>query len=71
MDLDGNGVIEISELQDAIKKYQNNEKDTTELQAIIDEMDYHGNKVLNYNEFLTATIGIKQFKDAESARERL
>ena len=38
------------------------EKDVT---SIIEEVDYKGNKKINYSEFLAATISVKRFLTEE------
>ena len=35
----------------------------SEIDRIIDEVDYFGNKKINYTEFLVATLDVKQFMD--------
>ena len=32
-----------------------------EVQDIIAQLDYHGNKMINYSEFLAATIDVRDF----------
>ena len=32
-----------------------------EVQDIISQLDYHGNKMINYSEFLAATIDVRDF----------
>ena len=34
--------------------------DETELEKIVNEVDYHGDKMINYSEFLSATISVKK-----------
>ena len=36
-----------------------------QIDAIIDEVDYMGNKKINYSEFLVATMDVKRFLDEE------
>jgi Ca2+-binding EF-hand superfamily protein len=36
-----------------------------QIQDIIDEVDYMGNKKINYTEFLVATMDVKRFLDEE------
>ena len=33
--------------------------DDTELDKIVNEVDYHGDRMINYSEFLSATIQVK------------
>jgi len=35
----------------------------SEIDQIISEVDYFGNKKINYTEFLVATLDVKQFLD--------
>lgn len=61
IDKNGDGVISKEELGEAIKEFQDDEQSKAELQAIINEMDYNGNQMINYNDFLGATIDTKRF----------
>ena len=58
IDTDNSGFIEISELEEAIKKAKH-EMTAKEIRSIISEIDYHGNQRINYSEFLAATISVQ------------
>ena len=53
-------MIKASELQDVLLQRRMNVSGQ-EIQDIISQMDYHGNKMINYSEFLAATIDIRNF----------
>ena len=55
-------MITSAELKQAIKKSQINIPDT-EIDRIINEVDYHGNNKINYTEFIIATMDVKSFLD--------
>ena len=55
MDKDQTGDITASELREALNEAQI-KIDETELEKIINEVDYHGDRYINYSEFLSATI---------------
>ena len=55
-------MISAEELQQAIKSSGINIPDD-QIQSIIDEVDYMGNKKINYTEFLVATLDVKNFLD--------
>ena len=55
IDKDQTGDITAAELKDAL--YQAHIKiSDEELEKIVNEVDYHGDKMINYSEFLSATI---------------
>lgn len=58
--MDGTGLIKASELQDVLLQRRMNVSGQ-EINDIIAQMDYHGNKMINYSEFLAATIDIRNF----------
>lgn len=62
IDADGTGLINADELKNAIKKSTLNIPDS-EIDSIINEVDYFGNGKINYTEFLVATLDVKQFLD--------
>ena len=62
IDIDGTGLINASELKVAIKQSNLNIPDS-EIEDIINEIDYYGNQKINYTEFLVATLNIKEFLD--------
>lgn len=64
IDKDGTHMINADELKEAIKKSNMNIPDD-QIDAIIDEVDYMGNKKINYSEFLVATMDVKRFLDEE------
>ena len=62
IDKDGTGLINADELKLAIKQ-SNIAIPDDEIEKIIDEVDYFGNKRINYTEFLVATLDVKSFLD--------
>ena len=60
IDKDGSGMILASELTEIIKKCDLNIS-KSDIDEMINEVDYHGNGKINYSEFLSATIDIKKF----------
>lgn len=62
LDKDRTGLINADELKLAIKASDINIPDE-QIDNIINEVDYFGNKKINYTEFLVATLDVKQFLD--------
>ena len=62
LDKDRTGLINADELRQAIKGSGVKIPDG-EIERIIDEVDYFGNKKINYTEFLVATLDVKSFLD--------
>lgn len=60
IDQDGTGLIKVSELSQVLKKKKLSMSDT-DIKSLIEEMDYHNNGMINYSEFLSATIDLKSF----------
>ena len=60
IDTDGTGMIKAQELHDILMQKRMNVSDT-EIREMIDQMDYHNNKKINYSEFLAATIDVRRF----------
>ena len=60
IDIDGTGLIKANELQEVLLQRRMNVSGQ-EINDIISQMDYHGNKMINYSEFLAATIDIRNF----------
>ena len=60
IDIDGTGLILASELAEIIKKQDLNIS-KTDIQDMINEVDYQGNGKINYSEFLSATIDVRTF----------
>lgn len=58
MDTDKTGLINVDELKQAMKQSDITIPDA-EIDRIIDEVDYFGNKKINYTEFLVATLDVK------------
>ena len=56
IDTDNSGYIEMAELKEALAKHNVPEQ---ELDKIIENVDYAGNKRINYTEFIAATLDIK------------
>jgi calcium-dependent protein kinase len=57
-------LINADELKQAIKNSNLNIPDQ-QIDEIIDEVDYFGNKKINYTEFIVATMDVKRFLDEE------
>lgn len=64
MDLDGTGDIQANELKIALKSANINFNDD-DIEQIINEVDYGGDKIINYSEFLSATISVKEILTEE------
>lgn len=62
IDKDGSNMITAKELSDAIHKMKMNMSDR-EVTDLIDQVDYQGNKKINYSEFLSATLNLERFLD--------
>ena len=62
LDKDGTGLINAEELKNAINS-SDIQIPETEVNKIIDEVDYFGNGKINYTEFLVATLDVKSFLD--------
>jgi len=60
IDTDGTGLIKAAELRDILLHRRMNVSDQ-EISDIIEQMDYHNNKMINYSEFLAATIDVRNF----------
>ena len=56
-------MINANELKQAILTNKDVNLFDTEIDNIINEVDYFGNKKINYTEFLVATLDVKQFLD--------
>lgn len=59
IDTDHTGYIDAKELSDAMKK-SNIDVPVKEIEMIIREIDYKGNKQINYSEFIAATLHTKK-----------
>ena len=60
IDTDRTGMITFSELSDAFEKNATNKMSSQRIQAIMNNVDYHGNGKINYSEFLAATVSVRQ-----------
>ena len=60
IDTDGTGLIHASELRDIILQ-QHGKVSESQINDIIQELDYIENNKINYTEFLAATIDVKTF----------
>lgn len=58
LDKDQTGDITIAELRDALQEAKMR-IDESELDKIVSEVDYRGDRLINYSEFLSATIQVK------------
>ena len=66
-DKDGPGMIKAHELADVMRD-QNLNMSTAQVDDLINEIDYHGNGMINYTEFLSATVSIQQFMTEDRLR---
>lgn len=62
IDKEGTGLINAEDLQEALKNSDLHIPDE-EIKKIIAEVDFFGNKKINYTDFLVATMDIKSFLD--------
>ena len=62
IDKDGTGLIAADDLQEALKNSDLHIPDS-EIQKIVAEVDFFGNKKINYTDFLVATMDVKSFLD--------
>lgn len=60
MDTGGTGMIDMKELTEVLTN-KGIKIDVNQLNSIISEIDYYGNKQINYSDFLSATINIRVF----------
>lgn len=60
IDTDGTGMIQAEELSSILRQKQMN-MSGNEVQEMISQMDYQGNQMINYSEFLAATIDVQNF----------
>mmetsp|Transcript_106571 Transcript_106571/g.147538 ORF Transcript_106571/g.147538 Transcript_106571/m.147538 type:complete len:102 (-) Transcript_106571:251-556(-) len=60
IDEDGTGLIKANELTKVLSRGKSKISDK-EIKNLINEIDYHGNHMINYTEFLAATISINNF----------
>lgn len=60
IDTDGTGMIKAHELNEVLTK-QALSTSSADIKEMISQMDYHNNKMINYSEFLAATIDVKHF----------
>ena len=60
MDTGGTGMIDMKELTEVLTN-KGIKIDVNQLNSIISEIDYFGNKQINYSDFLSATINIRVF----------
>ena len=67
IDTDGSGMMSASELTEVIKKC-NLKISQHDIEEMIKEVDYHGNGKINYSEFLSATIDVKNFLTKQKLR---
>ena len=62
IDKDGTGLINANELKAAIAQ-SDIQVSEYQIDEIIDQCDYMGNKKINYTEFMVATLDVKSFLD--------
>lgn len=62
IDTEQTGLISVKQLKDAFKRAEI-KVNSSQLNHIIDQVDYHGNHEISYNEFIAATLEGKYFKD--------
>lgn len=65
MDKDQTGDITALELKEALNEAQVKIDGDGELERIVSEVDYHGDQLINYSEFLSATIQVKSILTQE------
>lgn len=66
IDTDFSGFIELKELE-TIMKSSGQHMSHSEIQQIIQQIDYSDNHMINYSEFLAATINVKEYLTNERA----
>lgn len=66
IDTNNSGTIEINELRTAVESHHSN-LDKDELERIIKEIDFGGDGVINYHEFIAAVFPVEKY----ATRERL
>jgi calcium-dependent protein kinase len=64
MDTEKTGLITACQLREAIEEKNHDIKDG-QVDMIIREIDLNGNQMINYSEFLTATVEVKKFMTEE------
>lgn len=64
MDKDKTGDITAAELKEALNE-AHIKIEESELASIVSEVDYHGDQMINYSEFLSATIQVKKILTRE------
>lgn len=57
-------MIKANELANVLRK-QNLNMSSQQVEDLISEIDYHGNGMINYTEFLSATVSINKFMTEE------
>ena len=67
IDEDQTGLITRDELYKALKN-SDLQIDNDQIESIIDEVDYFGNKRINYSEFLMATLDVRSFLNDNKLR---
>lgn len=67
IDEDQTGLITRDELFKALKS-SDLQIDNDQIESIIDEVDYFGNKRINYSEFLMATLDVRSFLNDNKLR---
>ena len=60
IDTAGTGMIDMNELTRVLTK-KGIKVDQEQLNSVIAEIDYYGNSQINYSDFLSATINIRQY----------
>lgn len=53
-------MIDAKELAAYLKK-KSSDMDAAQIEALIEQIDYHGNHQINYTEFLTATMDFSKY----------
>jgi len=61
IDKDGTGMITAVEMKDFITKSCDDKMSEQEIKDIVFELDSYGNGLINYTEFLAATVDVKTF----------
>lgn len=67
MAINGSGMIDAKELCSYLREHHCPVSDE-EVQAVIKDLDYHGNGQIDWSEFLSATIDVEKFLTEQKLR---
>merc|ERR1712093_503961 len=68
MDNDNNGTLDLGEIESAIKDSGIEYGCTVELTKVLQEMDFSGTGLINYTQFLAATMNRRQYLQYEAVK---